>query len=206
MPLMVQSKRGVDKEQAMTLLPKIQQVAAQYPNDAMVMSVLAEAEFDTGRYDAAIAAADQALAHDPKTVNAYVQKGYALAAKAKESDDPDTLWKQARNTFVALNKLENDHPIPLIWFFRTYVEQGEQPTKLAIEGLEWALQLAPYDQGLRLNVAQQQIGDNRLEQAIRTLRPLANSPHENGATRIAETLIQTLQRRLEENQVSSSNQ
>lgn len=203
MPLMVQSKRGVDKEQAKALLSKIQDVAVQYPADPTVLGTLAEAEYDAGHHDAAIAAANQALLNDPKTVNAYVQKGYALAEKAKESENPDALWKEARSTFVALNKLENDHPIPLIWFFRTYVEQGKQPTKLAIEGLEWALRLAPYDQGLRVNVAQQQIGDNRLEEAIRTLRPLANSPHENGATRIADQLIKTLQSQLKENQISS---
>lgn len=202
MPLMVRSKRGVNKEEAEALLPEIKAVALRHPSDPMVQGMLAEAEFDVGHFDAAIAAANQALANDPKTVNAYVQKGYALAAKARDAENPDALWKEARNTFVALNRFENDHPIPLIWFFRTYVEQGKQPTKLAVEGLEWALQLAPYDQSLRVRVAQQQISDSRLEQAIITLRPLANSPHENKATRMAEELINTLQERLEKKQVS----
>lgn len=192
MPLLTQSKRGVNEEQAAALVPEVRAAAARYPNDPAVLAMLAEAEYDVGNDDAAIAAADRALAIDPKTVNAYVQKGYALARKAADADDSDASWKEVRNVFVALNKVENDHPIPLIWFYRTYVEQGKEPTKLAIQGLEWALQLAPYDQALRLTVANQQKEDGQFELAINTLRPLANSPHENGATKAAEKMIATL--------------
>ncbi len=194
MPLKVQSKRGVTEEQAKELLPKIQAVADRHPGDAAVLAMLAEAEYDVGNHDAAIAAADRALAIDATMINAYVQKGYALAAKAKDSDgDAEQLWKETRKTFVALNRLENDHPIPLIWFYRTYVEQGKQPTELAIQGLEWALQLAPYDLSLRLNVAEQQRRDKRYAQAIKTLQPLVNSPHENAMTRRAEKILASIE-------------
>ena len=192
MPHLVQSKRGVNDKQAAILLPKIQAVAAQYPSDPAVLATLAEAEYDAGNDDATIAAADRAISLDRRTVNAYVQKGYALARKAQDTADDAALWKATRRTFVALNKIENDHPIPLIWFYRTYIEQGKLPTKLAIDGLEWALQLAPYDQSLRMTVARQQSQDGRTEMAIKTLRPLANSPHENAITKAAGALIKKL--------------
>jgi len=195
MPLQMQSKRGVDDEKAAELLPQIQAVAAKYPNDPKVLSILAEAEYDAGNDDAAINAADRALAIDPATVNAYVQKGFALARKASDAEDDESaapLWKQTRTTFVALNRLENDHPLPLIWFYRTYNDQGKEPTKLAIKGLERALELAPFDQGLRMMVVNQQVQDERLTQAVKTLRPLANNPHESGLTKAAGKMMDLL--------------
>ena len=192
MTVILQSRTGVDEEQAQAVVLEARKIAAQFPNEAAVLAALAEAEFDSGHEDAAIAAADRALAIDTANVNALVQKGYALAEKAATSDDPETLWTEARDTFVALNRLENDHPIPLIWFYRTYVEQGERPTKLAKQGLEWALQLAPYDQGLRMTVAQQQADDEEYDIAIQTLGPLASSPHENGLTVAAGQMLKSM--------------
>ncbi len=196
MPTMIESKAGVDHEEARALLPEAHRVAALYPKDAAVLAALAEAEFDAGNDDAAIAAADGALAIDPKQINAHIQKGFALAHKVDSGALPKESWKDVRSQFIKANGVENDHPIPLVQFYLTYLKQGEPPTKNAIAGLEWALELAPFDLSLRWLVAQQMISDERYKDAALTLGPLAYSPHQGEHTDAARRLLQEVEARI----------
>jgi tetratricopeptide (TPR) repeat protein len=189
MPVKLQSKRGVNTEQALELLPDARKVALAHPNSAAVLTALAEAEFDAGNDKEAIAAADQALAIDPNAINAIIQKGYALARMAPDAEDQDLAWKNVRKQFVKVNKLENDHPIPLIQYYLSYRGQGGDIPKLAVQGLEQALELAPFDGSLRWMMANQLIEDRRFAEAITTLEPLANSPHQSELTEQAKALI-----------------
>jgi tetratricopeptide (TPR) repeat protein len=135
MSTMIESKVGVSDEEAKALVPEARKVAARFPDDPAVLSALAEAEFDADNDDAAIAAADRAIALDPKNINAHIQKGYALAHKVSSGALPKESWSDVRRQFVQANAVENDHPTPLVQFYLTYVKQGEPPTKNAIEGL-----------------------------------------------------------------------
>ncbi|WP_081996067.1 DUF1570 domain-containing protein [Croceibacterium mercuriale] len=189
MPLRMVSKRGVSREEALELLPKIRAVAASFPDDAAVQAALAEAEFDAGNTAEAIVAADAALAADPTQVNAYVQKGFALFRQAEGSDNAAATYHAAMEPFRALNRLENDHTLPLIYLYRSYRERGEEPSELAIQALERALELAPYDQDLRMMAALQQASDGRLEPARLTLQPVAFAPHGGGRSIAAGRLL-----------------
>ncbi len=176
MPVVMRSKVGVTPEQALKLVPEARRIAARHPDDPAVLTALAEAEFDAGFEDAAIAAADRALAIDPSPINAHIQKGYALFAKAQSGALPPESWKEVRGQFVKANKIENDHPIPLVRFYLSYLAQGVPPTRNSVSGLEWAMQLAPFDPALRWMVVQQMFRDERLDEAARTVAPLAYSP------------------------------
>jgi hypothetical protein len=99
MPTKVRSKVGVTRDEALQLVPEARRIAGLHPNDPAVLTALAEAEFDAGNDDDAIAAADRALALDPNQINAHIQKGYALFHKAKTASSPDA-WKAVRNAFV----------------------------------------------------------------------------------------------------------
>lgn len=188
MPVRIQSKNGVNEESAKAVVEEARKVAAQFPNDPYVLSALAEAEFDSGSDDAAIKAADAALALDKTQVNAYVQKGYALFRQAQDGNNAADFVK-ARAPFVALNHLENDHPLPLIYYYRSFIEQGTKPSKLAIDGIEYALALAPYDQGLRMTVAMMELQQGRRDDARKTLKPIANNPHGGGLAEHARTIL-----------------
>ncbi len=177
MPVVVRSKRGVTREQALELVGQARTIAARFPGDAAVLAALAEAEHDSGNEQAAIAAADAALAIDPNRVNAYVQKGFALFALAAQADDRDAAYRAAREPFLALNRIENDHPLPLIFFNRSFVERGVPPNANAAQALERAAELAPFDLALRLNLAMQQLRAGKVEQARSNLLPIAYSPH-----------------------------
>jgi cytochrome c-type biogenesis protein CcmH/NrfG len=190
MPVRLRSKRGVTKDEAQELLPEAQKVAAAYPNSDAVLAALAEAEFDAGNDAAAIAAADRALAINPNLINAIIQKGYALARLAPDLEDQAVAWKNVRKQFVMVNKLENDHPIPLMQYYLSYRSEGIALPKLAKQGLEKALDLSPFDSELRWMVANQLIEDRRFTDAIHTLESLANSPHDSELSEQAELLIQ----------------
>lgn len=177
-PYIVRSRRGVDDAGAKDVVAKMSAVAARYPGDPAVLAELAEAQFDAGDDGAAIKAADAALAVDKARVNAYVEKGYALFRQAAKADgDRAKAYAAARAPFVALNRIENDHPLPLIYYYRSFVEQGLAPPKIAIDGIEYALALAPYDDDLRVEVGLMEIRQGKHDDARVTLQPIASSPH-----------------------------
>lgn len=78
---------------------------------------------------------------DPQQIEAHIQKGYALARKVESGALPPESWKDVRTQFLKANKVENDHPIPRMHFYLTYTKAGVQPTKNAIDGLEWAKEM-----------------------------------------------------------------
>jgi Flp pilus assembly protein TadD len=192
MPLTIRSRRGVTREQAAELIVEVRKVAAAYPDDPAVLAELAEAEYDAGNDDQAIAAADAALKLDPRRVNAYVQKGYALFRKAAQADDAEAAYKQAIAPFLALNKLENDNPLPLIFYFRSFAERGVKPSEQAVLGLMRAAQLAPFDLGLRLNLAEYQISAGDYAAARDNLVPIAYDPHGSPMAAGARALIERI--------------
>lgn len=200
MPITIRSKIGLSEEDAAALLPEAQQLAAQYPEDAHVLAVLAAVELAAGNDDAAIAVADRALAIDPKNITAQLQKGYAVFHKVESGALPRESWTWVRNEFAKANAIENDHPIPLIQFYRSYRVQGLKPTQNAVDGLASAMQLAPFDSSVRWMVSQQLISDKRLAEATEVLAPLAYSPHRNEFTDRALELLTDVQARIESGQ------
>lgn len=189
MPVRVRSRLGVDTEEAARLVVEARAVAARHGNDPAVLAALAEAEFDAGNDAAAIVAADAALALDPATVDAHVQKSYALYRMAAEAEDEVAAYRRAREAFVRLNRLENDHPVPLYYFFQTYVASGQPVPPLAVDGLRQAIGLAPFDKSMRMTLASHLIGQQAFDEARRMLGPVAFDPHGGGYARAARRLI-----------------
>lgn len=194
MNVRIRSRRGVTREQALELVNDAREIAAQYPDDPVVMAALAEAEFDSGYDDAAIIAADAAIAGDQGQVDAYVQKGYAMFRQALDAEDPDAAYEKAFAPFLALNKIENDHPLPLIYFYKSYNVQGKVPPELAVQGLERALDIAPFDTDLRMSVVLQQVRDQRYDWVRRNLLPIAFNPHDSELSLVAKKAIAWIDR------------
>ncbi|WP_284124723.1 DUF1570 domain-containing protein [Parerythrobacter aestuarii] len=192
LPLRMISKRGVTEEEATELVVEIREVAAKYPDEPFVLEVLAEAEYDVGNDDAAIAAADKAIALDPTVKNAYVQKGYALFRKAEDADDRDAAYAAAMEPFSKLNKLEKDHPLPLYYYYLSFLERGAEPPEQAKHALERAAQLAPFDQNLWLNVGFMQASEGQIALARFSLQPLAVDPHGGSRAEYVQGLVDAL--------------
>jgi Flp pilus assembly protein TadD len=193
MDVLLQSRRGVTREKALALLPEARAVAARFPEDAGVLAALAEAEYDAGNDAEAIAAADGAIARDPAELNAYVQKGYALFRLARGADDREAAFTAAMQPFEALNAIEADHPLPLIYYYRSFAESGRAPDDKARAALSRASELAPFDQDLRFNLAMMHIAERANSQARIALAPLAADPHGSGQSQRAKALMALLE-------------
>ena len=178
MDVRIRSKRGVDEAQAKALVPLVRKAAAPFPNDALAQVTLAEAEYDARNYAEAEAAADRAIAADPKSVEGLIYKGRARVAMASAAANTDAaVWKEARKWFLAANKIEPDDPEPLMLFYSSFLAAGAQPTVNATLGLAWALKLAPQDSSLRWMLAQQHLRDGKAAEARAALAPVAFDPH-----------------------------
>jgi tetratricopeptide (TPR) repeat protein len=151
-------------------------VVRKYPDDARATTFLAQAELAAQNWDAASAAADAALRLNPKSDQAMIVKGSALAKLA--ATNPATAnWDAIRSYFANANRIDTENAEPLVEYYRTYVAQGIAPTPNAIQGLEYALALAPQDSKLRLEVVGQFLKTGRLDKARAAIVPLAYSPH-----------------------------
>jgi hypothetical protein len=178
-------KKGVPPAEREALAGEVRAVEAKFPGDALVEATLAEAELDAQHAPAAEAAADRAIAADPKSAEPLVLKGRAIENRALALDPAQrsALFAQARKIFIAANKLDLEDPEPLMNYYRAYLEEGVRPTDNAIAALHYASNLAPQDLGLRMNSAVAYLNERKLKEARATLIPVAYSPH---AARMAE--------------------
>jgi tetratricopeptide (TPR) repeat protein len=189
--LRARSRRGVDDKTAEPLAVQVRAIEARYPGDELVELTLSEAEIDAGHADAAEAAANRALKANPRNTDALVLKGRAIAALAEKLEDTarHAQFEKARALFIAANKLDTEDPEPLMEFYRAYVAEGLPPNDNAIAALHYASELAPQDEGLRLNSAVQYLSAKRPAEARRALIPVAYDPHGGDIAQMARTMI-----------------
>ena len=190
-PVLAKVKYGFEGTEAEALAAEARAIEKSYPGDQLVETTLAEAELGSRHGAPALAAAERALAIDPRSTAALVLKGRALEqqAEAAEGDRRIGLLSQARLVFVAANKLDRADPDPLFEFYRTFVEAGERPSDNALAALHKASDLAPQDLGLRMNSAIAYLNEGKLKEARSTLTVVAYSPHAAGVRDIAKRMI-----------------
>jgi hypothetical protein len=184
MPVLIRSTRGVDKTTAPQVAAEARRIAAAYPNDAAAQNVLAEAEYDAQNmldkpdFTQAIAAADRALAADPKSVHALLYKGMILQAIAEKAKATDAAtWSAIRRQYIAANRIDPEDPQPLILFHASFKAAGAKAPVSAENGLLYAYVLAPYDLGLRITAAKVLLGQDKPATARNAMLPVAYSAH-----------------------------
>lgn len=186
MPLRIRLKAALKPDTSDALAASIRAVASRYPGDELVEATLAEAELNAGHADAAQAAATRALAANPRNTEALVLKGRAIELKAKAADAEarKPLFDQARDTFMAANKIDTEDPDALFEYYRSFVLQGVRPDENALAALHYASDLAPQDFGVRMSSAVAYLNEGKLPEARSALTVVAYSPH---AGTLAET-------------------
>ena len=190
MDVRIRSKRGVDEKTAPGVYAAAKKAAAPFPNDPGAQIVLAEAAYDANDYAESEAAADRAIAADPNAIDAWVYKAMSrMAVAEKKDDDSKETWRDIRKIIVTANKIDPDDPEPLILYYRSFGEAHQVATKSAKDGLYRAFELAPYDFGLRMNVAYMLFYDGMKAEARILLLPLAYNPHGGGLAEAAKQMI-----------------
>lgn len=193
MNVRIRSKRGVNAKTAPDVYSDARKAAAAFPDDAGAQIVLAEAAYDARDLAAAEAAADRAIAANPKAVDGWLYKAMARMALARKAADKskETL-ATVRRAIAAGNKLEPDDPKLLILYYRSFVDFGLPPSENAKQGLARAFELAPQDARLRFNAAGMFLKEGNKTEARAMLAPLAYSPHGRGLAKRAAELIAIL--------------
>lgn len=191
------SKRGVNNETAPEVYAAAKKAAAPFPNDAGAQIVLAEAAFDAEDYPAAVAAADRAIAANPNAIEAHIYKAKArMEIAGLNADESRETWREIRTSISTANRLDPDHPEPLLLNYKTFGETSTRPTQNAKDGLYYAFAVAPYDTGLRFYVAQVKMHDGQLAEARAMLLPLAFNPHGDQLADVARKLIDQIDQKL----------
>ena len=169
-------------------------VVRSYPQDARAATLLSELELADKDYAEALKDAGSALQLDPKNVLALLAKGSAMMELAK-ANPKGADWGSIRSVFAAANRLDTEDAEPLILFYRTFAAEGIHPTDNAIDGLKYALVLAPQDAKLRLEYVGQMLNDGKLSEAHEALVPLAYSPHTGKAHDVVRKILDSVDAR-----------
>jgi tetratricopeptide (TPR) repeat protein len=188
------STRGVDEKAAATLYARAVRAVAPHGNDVVAQGWLAEMAYDAKRDDEAEAAADRALAVDPRSIQALLYKArvHLRRAEAAGTKDPK-IWREARSWITRANRVDPDGAAALQLFYDSFGMEGAPPNASAVKGLHYALLLAPQDQALRFRSVTQHLKDGEIAEARRALRPLAFDPH-GGADNPAAKLMALIDR------------
>ena len=151
-------------------------IAQDHPDDPAVQTILAQAEFNAGNFEAAVRAADRALQFNDKADQAMLAKAKAMLALGKISPST-TPWDDIRALIARANRIDPENAEPLSLFYQTFTARGQAPNKNAIDGLKYAVALTPQDTRLRFQLIDQLIDRNEMPEARRYLIPLAHTPH-----------------------------
>ena len=176
MDAQIKFARGGERMSAGSLASRARSAIQRNPPDARASAILAQMEVAAKDYRAASDAADVALKLDPKSETAMLAKGTALMEMAK-AEPKAANWADIRSYFMRANRIDTEDAQPLILFYRSYEAQGVPATANALDGLRYALALAPQDSKLRLEVIEDLLKVGRMDEAREIVVPLAYSPH-----------------------------
>ena len=199
MPMVIRSSAGVDKGMAATVVAEARRVSVQYPADAAVQNELAEAEYDfataspdadkVAGYTRASAAADRAIAADPKSLHALVYRGMAEEAIAVQQKKTDAAtWQAVRKWYLAANHADPEDPEPLVAYYRSFAAAKQPATPGAVKGMYYAYALAPHDAGTRMLAATAFLHEGKMADARVAIAPIAYRPDIAGGDKLRRVL------------------
>jgi tetratricopeptide (TPR) repeat protein len=184
-------KFGADKQTTERFAAQVRQIEDANVGDDLVETTLALAELSVDHFDAAEAAANRALKTNPRDTEAMVLEGKAIEKKARAGDwdKRHPAFEQARQIFIAANKVDTEDPEPLMEFYLSFLLEGVRPTDNAIAALHYASDLAPQDLGVRMNSAIAYLNEGKPKEARSTLTLVAYSPHSAEMADTAKAMI-----------------
>lgn len=158
------------------LARKAAAVSDANPTDLDVARLAAEVAIADKDTAAAMRLADRAIALDARSYGARMARAEAMFLRASK-DPAKADWAAVRAELASANRLDPEAAEPLVLFYRTYAQEKKPATKNALDGLAYAVTLAPQNTKLRMDLVEGLITVKRLPEARTALEPLAYSPH-----------------------------
>jgi tetratricopeptide (TPR) repeat protein len=194
-------KKAVREHQLMLRqhnLDRTREIVHQYPNDPFALRFLAEIEYSLGDYEQAEAAADRLLAIQPTDVHGLARKAIAMAVQARNlpAAQKSARLEQARALALRANHIDTLDPLPLLAYYETFHEAGEQAPKDALDALRQAVSTNPRATVPRELLVDELVSQRNWAEAIFWLGPLANDPHNSPVRDSARTKMAWLKSQL----------
>lgn len=161
--------------------------------------LLADARCASEQYAACATAAERALALRPGDGHALTRRAEATIALATAltPEQRDAKIAAVQEDLLNANAANPDDPLPLLTFYRSFAAMGRPADADGLAALVTVVQLVPQVEESRLMLGHELMARARWRDARIILRPLAFSPHENGAVRKARTMIDEIEAKLE---------
>jgi hypothetical protein len=186
---------GIPEENQQPTLQRVRAAAARYPDDRLAMRVLAHLELLYGDPATADRLLDRLLAAAPNNGELLYLKGLRWWTAANSEHPPEDADAQARRWFERARTADENHFQTLYRLAES--RRGTDDYASASTGalLERAHMLAPQIPEITMNTAIMLMNLRRYDDAIRMLRPLALSPHDEGLSGAAMRLMAQAQER-----------
>jgi len=181
-------------------MAKLEVIATKYASDPAGWLLLADARCTAEQYQACAAAADRALALAPTSQRGLVRKAQALIGLAKDlpADKQKSSVELARSILVRANAADPNDPLAFQFYYRSYAALGRPADDDGMFALSTVVDLVPQEPSTRLVLAQEYMQRGRWLEARNALRPLAYSPHQSGAAKLARKLLDQVEVKLGE--------
>jgi tetratricopeptide (TPR) repeat protein len=166
--------RGVTNKEAKDVAADARRKIRGHENDYGALLVLARAEARAENYAEAERLALKLIEMDPTRSDAWLVRSDAAFEQIEEDKSQAGKAREYATKAAALDRAD---PRPLINYYYSYVEAGEEPPEAAIIALETAFEAAASDPGYRIILSRQLASENRLKEARTVLLPIAFSGH-----------------------------
>lgn len=189
-------KVGVQAEDREALGREVMELAARHGDDPLALLAAGHAGLHFGDPTAGERALKRLLEIQPGHIEALQLMAGERMRQARDSDDPEetvALRREARDMLArAYAAGQNDYrTLTLIAELRS--TEPDYPNDNDMLTLGLAFDRAPQLADIRISYAAGLARLDRTDEAIATLKPLANSPHGGGAAEYAERTIQALE-------------
>lgn len=182
----MRSLRGVRPSEAKDVASDLAGKAAVFPDSLFVQLAVTEAQLDARNHDAADAAAERAIAIDPKSSTAQYWKGQIFLARGEKDK---AAFAKARPYFARARQLDPLDPRPAIGYYLSFYDAGEPIPEPALIALEEVFPYASYDNDYRLLLGRQLLDEQRGDVARMVLGPIAFGSHASDEENPLQTVV-----------------
>jgi len=188
---------GIDDTERPRFLASVRKTAARFPDSPYALDMLVEADLLEGKDKEADALNDRLIALKPDHAPALLRKAEAMADKAGDAENKAAHWKAIRALIIRANRVNNDDATALFRYYQSFLREGSDPPKVAVDGLFRVYELAPQLGLIRIALADRLIREGNNKAARNILMPIAFAPHGGEGAGAARAMIARIDKEAE---------